>query len=409
MKIAVIGAGVTGLAISKILRAKGFEITTYETNAYHGGIARTTAIDGIAYHTTGGHCFNSKHNNVLGFVFEKILPREYWHQVDRKSRINFKGHLISYPIEYAIKEIAEFDLPLAVKMVQDYFETGEEDRSNLARWFASKFGETLASEYFIPYNQKIWNQCAEDMSPDWVEDKLPIPDKANFTKALLKSSKDSMPHSKFFYPSTGNQNTFLDALAVGLDIIYDVRVNSIAQDGKKWVINGQDKYDSVVSTVPLNLLPNLIENCPCNIALEAGKLRYNKVTTMFWRTKGNQDTWTYYPGSDTIFHRHIHIGNFFIEPRNYSITEAVGERSFEEMKVAGSQFDYLIEPLSCHVSDHAYVVFDQNYNSSKGIINSYLGSLDGLYSLGRFGEWEYYNMDICIKSALELSERIART
>jgi UDP-galactopyranose mutase len=32
----------------------------------------------------------------------------------------------------------------------------------------------------------------------------------------------------------------------------------------------------------------------------------------------------------------------------------------------------------------------------------------GLHLLGRFAEWEYYNMDMCIKSALDLSNKILR-
>ncbi len=76
------------------------------------------------------------------------------------------------------------------------------------------------------------------------------------------------------------------------------------------------------------------------------------------------------------------------------------------MKGEGERFDYLLEPIDFHVSDHAYVVFDNNYKYSREKILNYIENQSGVYTLGRFGEWEYYNMDICIKSAMNLSKRI---
>jgi len=306
-----------------------------------------------------------------------------------------------------MKEIAEFDLDLATKMVKDYFDTGGEDRSNLANWFKSKFGLSLAQEYFIPYNEKIWNQKAENMLPDWVEDKLPLPDKYGFAKALLKSNKDSMPHSSFYYPNENNQNSFIDALGAGLNVKFNTEISSIAFAGDKWILNNELDFDIVISTAPLNFLPQMLNNVPADVVRAASKLRYNKVSTMLWKTSGNQDTWTYDPSNETLFHRHIHIGNFFNPKANYSITEAVGEHTFEEMRKEGDKFEYLLEPLDHHISDHAYVVFDQHYKEAKTKIMNYIQSCPNLYTLGRFGEWEYYNMDVCIKSAIELAKKIS--
>jgi protoporphyrinogen oxidase len=405
MRFGIIGAGISGLSISRLLEKSGNEAVVLERSMVPGGIARTRVIGDVAYHLTGGHCFNSKHQDVLNFVFNDVLSYEEWHKVKRRSRIFFKGRYISYPIEYALKEIAEFDLDLASKMVIDYYARNEEDRSNLATWFVSKFGSTLANEYFIPYNEKIWNRKATEMSPDWVEDKLPMPDKFEFSKALLIGNKDSMPHSVFYYPNTNNQNTFIESLAEGLHIKYNYEVTSIRRNDSKWIVNNELVFDCLISTVPLNILPYLIDSCPNEIIQHAKKLKYNRVSNMLWRTKGNSDTWTYYPDKDSIFHRHIHIGNFYEPNQNITITEAVGDHTYEEMKEEGKKFDYLIEPVDWHVSEHAYVVFDNNYKQSRRAIFDYLETL-GLYTLGRFGEWEYYNMDVCIKSAIELSAKL---
>lgn len=403
MKIGVLGAGISGLSIARLL-SKTFEVELLERNAIHGGIARTREVDGIAYHVTGGHCFNSKFNDVLEFVFNEIMPQDKWHKVQRNASIKLNDHEISYPIEYAIKQIHQFDPQLAIDMTRDFL-AAEDDRkyNNLEDWFRKKFGDTLSDTYFIPYNTKIWNEQPKEMSPAWVEGKLPIPDKSSFFRGLISSEEDKMPHAVFYYPDTNNQNSFIDSLAQGLNIITDYNITSIVRDTNgQWVVNNDKKYDLLISTLPLNMLPGLISGTPDNVLNNAQKLKYNKVTTMLWETTGTERTWTYIPDAESLFHRYIHIGNFFSPEQNYSIAEVVGEHSYDEMVENGKKDPFLVRPLSYHVSDHAYVVFDEHYETATNAVKKYIDEI-GLYTLGRFGEWQYYNMDVCIKSSLDLA------
>ena len=408
-RIGIVGAGISGLSMGKILQQDGrYEVEILEREPLFGGIAKTRSIHGATYHPIGGHCFNSKHQEVLDFVFS-ILPQEHWHKVERNANIHFEGMDVSYPIEYSIKEIHRQDPELAATLAIDFLgvvDTGH--YANLEDWFIQKFGKSLAQRYFIPYNRKIWNKEPKDMSYEWVADKLPIPNKRGFIESLFKESKDQMPHSVFYYPNSNNQNSLIEALAADLPIITDYEIRSIryATGPDLWQINGGERsYDLLISTLPLNLLPELIAGTPDDILAHAANLKFNKVTTMFWSTKGTERTWSYFPGSDTLFHRQIHIGNFF-EPRQpFTMTEAVGERSHQEMVEAGRKDPFLDQPLDYNVSNHAYVVFDEHTAPSKRAILDYLDSI-GLHTLGRFGEWEYYNMDICIRSALQLHKRL---
>ena len=81
MKIIVLGAGVTGLSIGRLLD-RDHEVTILEQNSRIGGIAKTRQVDGITYHPIGGHCFNSKYPEIMSFVFS-ILPEKKWHKVSR--------------------------------------------------------------------------------------------------------------------------------------------------------------------------------------------------------------------------------------------------------------------------------------------------------------------------------------
>jgi len=405
MKIGIIGAGISGLSVAQLLKDY-FEVEILERNFDYGGIAKTRRVENVAYHMVGGHCFNSKHQDVLDFVFGKILKKEDWHIKNRNAVIKLRGKEVSYPIEYAIKEIYNFDPILAINITKDFLNTTDDgDYLDLEDWFRKKFGDELTNVYFLPYNRKIWNREPNEMSSSWVVGKLPVPDKISFFKGLISNESDKMPHASFFYPNTNDQKTFIDKLATGLNIVLNYSVNKIERRTSKWMINGDKEYDIIISTIPLNIIPNLIVNAPGSIIAEASKLKYNKITTMLWETTGTTRTWTYIPDSDSLFHRYIHIGNFFNPIKNYTITEAVGEHSYDEMVSDGKRDSFLVKPIDYNVSDHAYVVFDENYDSVTKVIKYYLKA-EGIYTLGRFGEWTYYNMDACIKSSIELSKKI---
>jgi protoporphyrinogen oxidase len=408
MKIAVIGSGISGLSIAKLLSIEN-EVVLLEKSSNCGGIARTSNINGISYHKTGGHCFNSKYKEVLDFVFN-LMPESEWHKIERNAFIKLYNYEINYPIEFSIKQISKYDENLAIKIVRDFLATNDGDiYFNLEDWFRKNFGNTLAEEYFIPYNKKIWNKNPIEMDPLWVKDKLPIPNKSSFFRSLTGNEKDKMPHSEFYYPNSNNQNSLIEKLASGLNILYNFDVKYISKNSinNKWVINKDLEFDLIINTSPLNELPSKIENCPENVLKSANSLEYNKVTTMLWESLPTNKTWTYIPDPNILFHRYIHIGNFFKPIQNVTITEAVGDIPYDEMVRNGKLDSFLIKPLAYHSSDHAYVVFNQNYTNNRETIFKYLNEI-GLYTLGRFGEWEYYNMDICIKKSIDLFSIISK-
>ena len=407
MKILILGAGVTGLSAGKLLQSKA-EVTILEQDAEIGGIAKTRTVDGATYHTVGGHCFNSKYPEVLDFVFS-LLPKDKWHLAQRLSMINMGDYEIPYPIEYAVKEIYQQDPELAYEIAIDFMTAKDADNpANLEEWFRGKFGDALCDRYFIPYNAKIWGREPRNMDYKWVQDKLPLPNKRGFFKSLMDSNRDTMPHSSFYYPNTNNQRSLIEALSDGQNIICNTPVRTIKKERGKWIINGMFEADRIISTLPLDLLPSYIESAPSIILEQAALLRYNRVSNVFWKSQLTPKTWTYQPSSFTLFHRYIHIGSFFLPAAGYTITECVGEHSFAEMVESGKKDSFLIRPLDYNVSERAYVVFDENREKAVQTILGWLDS-EGLISIGRFGRWEYYNMDICIKQSMETVSKIMKS
>lgn len=406
LRIAVIGAGISGLAISRLLKTKGLDSTIFERNESYGGIARPRMVSGVPYHLTGGHCFNSNEQKVKDFVFA-VFPEENWNKIDRVAKIYFKEKLVDYPIEFSLRQIAEFDQELAYRMFADLMAApGGEDSGTLSRWFIQTFGKTLSDEYFIPYNEKVWDRDLSEISPSWVNGKLPIPNKQEVFLSLLDRAADKMPHRSFYYPKSDlGQLAFIECLANNLEIKLNRNLVGIKRIGSKWIID-DESYDLVVSTVPLNTAIEVFNFANDSEMQEAsGDLIYNSLTTMLWSSEEIERTWTYFPSSDILCHRHIHIGSFLRPTKGYTITEAVGVKTRDEMIEDGRKITYLNEPLDFHVGKYAYVVENEKAVQAKTLLIENLQN-HGVYQLGRFGEWEYYNMDICILSAMKLVERI---
>ena len=407
-KIGVIGAGISGMSVARLLK-DDFEVEVLEKLPVVGGIARTKDVDGKPYHVNGGHCFDSKFENVLDFVFENILHKDKWNFLSRKAKVLFKNNWISYPIEFSIKQIDKIDSNLAFSITKEMFSATYEKGNNLEEWFINHFGSTLAKEYFIPYNTKIWGTSPKNMDNFWIKDqnqmKLPVPTKESFYKSLIyNKSFDKMVHSTFYYPKTNNQNTFIESIGDDVKIFTGYEVKDIAKEGNQWIINGEKKYDILINTSPLDLMPKILKTIPGEALNYFKKLKYNKVTNIFWETDGSLDiTWGYIPDPNIGFHRISNTGSIVKPKSNFCTTEAIGEIPYEKLVLEGKKIDFLVKPLDYNVTEHAYPLFDLNYVKSRKVAIDYLKSL-GIISHGRFGEWEYYNMDVCIKKFIDLAK-----
>lgn len=71
-KIAIIGAGVSGLSIAHCLKDR-FEVRLFEKESRPGGLIKCDWVDGSLYHRVGGHVFNSRRNDVLQWFWRFLI------------------------------------------------------------------------------------------------------------------------------------------------------------------------------------------------------------------------------------------------------------------------------------------------------------------------------------------------
>lgn len=67
--------------------------------------------------------------------------------------------------------------------------------------------------------------------------KLPVSTKESFYKSLVGKITDKMSHAAFYCPKTNNQNTFIEAIGEGVNILTNYDVKNITKENNQWIVN----------------------------------------------------------------------------------------------------------------------------------------------------------------------------
>jgi protoporphyrinogen oxidase len=192
----------------------------------------------------------------------------------------------------------------------------------------------------------------------------------------------------------------------------DTPVKAIDRDGKLWRINGEGSYDVVISTIPLPVLPTVM-TLPVQVESAIKGLKYNSLTTALVDCPKTDITWMYIPGSEYRSHR---IGyQSALTP--YAVPNGGGAGAFEIIGERIDVDDSLINKsipddlqigrlMDSEFTEYAYVIHDLGYQKNVKVTRDYFDGSQGMYSIGRWGSWNYNNMDLCMYEAFRLTDKI---
>ena len=409
-KIVVIGAGVSGLSIARLLVDGGNKVTVIEKENKPGGLIKCDNINGCLYHKVGGHVFNTKRKDVLEW-FESIFDKEKdFSKADRNSVVSMPDRrLINYPVENHAYQFTPVLLDEFIDNLQEMIKNGDTkgEPTNFEEFLYFRFGVMLYREYFQPYNEKIWKRDLTTVPLSWLEGKLPMPTlKEILYNNFIHLEEKNFVHSTFFYPRYGGSQFFANKLAEELDIRYNTQVVSLEKGNGCWLVNN-DCFDQVIFCGNIKDLPVLL-----NIVVDISsfesmieKLEYHGTTSVFCEIEKNPYSWIYLPSREYQAHRIICTGNFS-EANNIPgvLTGVV------EFKDHISKEDILKNlekiPFSPRYLTHTYTKYTypiQDALTREMILNlKNVLEKQGLYLLGRFAEWEYYNMDAAMGAAIDM-------
>ncbi len=410
-KVAVIGGGISGLSIAHYLKDR-YSVKVFETASQPGGLIKCKRVDGNLYHMVGGHVFNSKRQDVLDWFWHFFDREKEFVKTQRNASI-FLEKPIGYPIENHIYELAG---NLQEKIIDDLISIAKNENlqpSNFEDFLKFRFGNTLYELYFKPYNEKIWKRNLASVPLDWLEGKLPMP---TILEIILnnfrKEEETKMVHSSFFYALTNGSQFLADRLAEKLDVVYDTEIKNISRnkENTSWILNGKYDFDMIVYTGNVKNLPSILAiEALSNYESQIAGLEYHGTTSVLCQIEKNPYSWIYMPDSHHSSHRIICTGNFAESNNAEGITTATIEFTDHiDREAILENLEYI--PYTPKYITHQYTQYTYPIQTAntRTIIQGLKDQLEqqDVYLLGRFAEWEYYNMDAAMGAAIDLGKKI---
>lgn len=414
MKVAVIGAGISGLSISKMLKEDGYDVTTFEGESKVGGLIKCKDENGSLFHQTGGHVFNTKYKEAGEWFWNQFDREKEFTKALRNSAIVLKERLVPYPIENYVYQMDECTQKNIINDLLAIHSQGASAPSNFEEFLRTRFGETLYNIYFQPYNYKIWRKELNSVPLAWLEGKLPMPTVEEILFNNFNHIKEeAFVHSSFYYPCQGGSQFIAERLAQGLDICLNSKIEKISKEGNKWNINNR-LFDKVVFCGNIKQLPSIqgLQDIISGYHDDINALEAHGTTAVFCQIDKNDLSWIYLPDREHESHRIICTGNFSPN-NNKGIKEGCITASIEFTDYISKEdiIDNLKRiPYAPQYIDHHYepYTYPIQSNRTRDMICSLKQKLEQeeFYLLGRFAEWEYYNMDVAINAAINLRTKM---
>ena len=437
MTTAILGGGLSGLTLARLLHERGERIIVLEAEPQIGGLCRSRTDKGFTFDTGGSHIIFSKDGDVLSFMRRMIAGNEQ--RNDRNTKIFYKQRYVKYPFENGLYELPEEDRFSCINgFVRTLIavEKGEvPPPQNFREWIYYTFGPGIAECYMVPYNEKIWKYPTEQMSLHWVDGRIPRPPVEDIIKSAIGIETEGYTHQAVFsYPLDGGIEALITAIAQPvLPVIRTgFRVTSLKKTNGQWQIgNGSETVtaDRVICTIPVQHLLPCLEQVPEKVTAACRALVYNSLVCVNIGIKGRIPaiSWMYVPD------KALGKTNRLSFPSNFSrhtapegcsavlaeITHQPGDevsrlsdreltdevlRMLGEMKICSPE---QVIFSSVERQPFAYVVYDLAYQKNIATVQDYCRSQE-IPLVGRFAQFEYLNMDGCIRSVMDFAASYPR-
>ena len=436
MKTLILGAGLSGISTAYFLQQQENveEIVLLEKESRPGGLCRSVQKNGYIY-DIGPHILFSKDKEILDLMTGLLDEKN---DLKRSNQILFKGCKIQYPFEN--------DLSKLPKEERDYCISGFNHNpyegylsENMLQFFLTTFGEGITNTYLRPYNEKIWKFDPSFMNTSMVE-RIPKPTAEEIQRSAAGETLDGYVHQLYFsYPSTGGIEAVPRAFLKQLDEAKcQVKVNSqvikIKKKSGSFCVYTEDgaeyKADQVISAVPIQTLAESYVHMPEEMKQRAAALKYNSIAVALVKTPYDLcgDHFAFMiPDKHIIFHRiskmdflgaAYHKNNeaaYMVEItyRKSDRVDIMDENIFRERIMQGvveigfarKKEDVEIVDLSKY--EYAYVIYDLNHKWNMEQLRGYFAQ-EGLILNGRFGNFEYWNMDRVVRESYELVKNLTK-
>lgn len=272
-KVVILGAGLAGLSCANRLINEGIDVTVLEKEKFVGGLAASHTRGGFSY-DFGPHRFHSDKEHVIRFF--RDLLKDNIISVKRRSQIYIYDKFFIYPLVLSnITSCMPGDVLL--KCLYDYVAAkiknifDRDPECSFESWVKRNYGRKIYEVFFGVYTEKVLGIEPSNISTDWAEQRISIPDffKA-MTQSLIKTKNNPRTFTPlFYYPREGGIGRVAELLRErilrnGGKVLLNVDIKKVKSSrfkGTKDVIQSviyecagqkyEEPLDHLMSTIPI--------------------------------------------------------------------------------------------------------------------------------------------------------------
>ncbi|MEM4474532.1 MAG: FAD-dependent oxidoreductase [Candidatus Bathyarchaeia archaeon] len=430
--IAILGGGLAGVAFALELKYcfPSAEIVVLEKSESFGGLLKSVSINNHIFDTGGSHIIFSKNKILLRKILSFLNNNFVNHQ--RSAKVLLDSTFVPYPLENGLYVLPPEERAEAlINFLEAWISRDVSWMPETFRdWIYGFFGKWIAEKYLAPYNEKIWKRPLNEIDVDWIytPGRVPMPDWKDIVRSAIGiPTVGYIEQSIFYYPRFGGIQALFDSIAkkagkLGIKFLRNFVIFRIKKSNDEWTINDNIKAKRLICTIPIRELVNVL-NAPENVIKAAERLDYNRLVVIGIALKKNapKQHWVYVPNINILFHRYAWISNYSPEnsPKGEStilaettlppntkvnIEELTNKviTDFEKLNVF-KRNEVLLTRVWVH--EYGYPIHKIGYKKIRETIMLWLRE-QNIVSAGRWGSWQYWNMDKVYEDIIDKLKKI---
>lgn len=413
----IIGAGITGLAAGYFSKE---HFIIFEKENTVGGLCKSFKEKGFTFDCSG-HFLHIKDIKIKNLI-EKLIGQKLL-KTERNSAILFKDKIIPFPFQANLFYLDDKEKKDCVDGIKNRKDIKIYNDMPFIDWSKATFGTGITKYFMQPYNQKLWNYNLKKLTAAWTAPFVPKPTLKEIETSAYKSTKKEYGYnSVFYYPKAGGCQTIVDGFykKIKSNVCLNIKTEKIDLKNKRILAGGKYYfYDKLISTQPLKELLLQTENLPKNISSLIKNLQYTTTRCINIGIKYKRDIpdilknihWLYAPEKKYPFYRigvYSNISPSAAPKKCFSLyIETTDIKNSEDLIPILKKMKIIRtddEILSLNVIDmkYSYVIYNKERTKTLNKINKFLLDND-IYSIGRYGGWEYSFIEKNIISARKMS------
>ena len=430
MKVSILGAGMAGCGAAHRLGEMGVGSVVYDKNDYVGGHAASWQVGGFTL-DEGPHISFTKNERVKNifaenvggeFVEGKVVANNHW-----------RGYWIKHPAQVNLHGLPS---DLVVRCLRDFIDapnTPNLQAANYEEWLVGVFGRTFAETFPMEYTKKYHTTPANNMSVDWMGPRIYRPNLDEVLAGAVSAQTDDVQYNADFrYPKKGGFGAYLGdgkwLPKTEFKLSHKLKGVDAREKILRFVGGEVEKYERLVSSVPLTDLLPMIDSAPARVLEAAAKLSCSEVVLVSVGVDREDIMhgahWTYFYDDDYLITRltAMHLlapGNAppgcgcfqaecYYSPKYLPFKGKAGdcvEPVISDLRRCGllKDSDKIMFTDAVHVP-YANIVFDLERKDALAEVHAFLDET-GIFYCGRYGDWGYMWTDQSFISGERAAEK----